>query len=84
MEEADRLASRLAIVDRGSIVAEGTPDELKRDLRGDAVHVELGASANGNARGALDRVQDVREVVLDGRSLHARGDYTDFFTPVWW
>jgi ABC-2 type transport system ATP-binding protein len=74
MEEADRLASRLAIVDRGSIVAEGTPDELKRDLRGDAVHVELAASANGNARGALDRVQDVREVVLEGRSLHARAE----------
>jgi ABC-2 type transport system ATP-binding protein len=38
------------------------------------VHVELGASANGNARGALDRVQDVREVVLEGRSLHARAE----------
>jgi ABC-2 type transport system ATP-binding protein len=74
MEEADRLASRLAIVDRGSIVAEGTPDELKRQLRGDAVHVELGASANGNARAALDRVDEVREVVLEGRSLHARAD----------
>ena len=41
LEEADRLASRLAIVDRGRVVAEGTPDELKRELRGDAIHVEL-------------------------------------------
>jgi ABC-2 type transport system ATP-binding protein len=74
MEEADRLAARLAIVDRGRIVAEGTPDELKRELRGDAVHVELDATANGNARSALDRVDGVREIVIEGRSLHARSD----------
>jgi ABC-2 type transport system ATP-binding protein len=74
MEEADQLAARLAIVDQGQIVAEGTPDELKRDLRGDAVHVELGATANGSARAALDRVQSVRELVFDGHSLHARAE----------
>jgi ABC-2 type transport system ATP-binding protein len=34
LEEADQLASRLAIVDRGRVVAEGTPQELKRELRG--------------------------------------------------
>ena len=41
LEEADRLASQLAIVDRGRIVARGTPDELKGELRGDTVQVEL-------------------------------------------
>jgi ABC-2 type transport system ATP-binding protein len=74
MEEADRLAARLAIVDQGRIVAEGSPDELKRELRGDAVHIELDAAANGNAQSALDRVEGVREIVLEGRSLHARVD----------
>jgi ABC-2 type transport system ATP-binding protein len=74
MEEADRLAARLAIVDQGKIVAEGSPDELKRELRGDSVHVELAAAANGGARAALDRVQTIREIVFDGRSLHARSD----------
>jgi ABC-2 type transport system ATP-binding protein len=39
LEEADRLAGRLAIVDRGRLVAEGSPDELKGELRGDAIHV---------------------------------------------
>ncbi|MGB6582769.1 MAG: ATP-binding cassette domain-containing protein, partial [Streptosporangiaceae bacterium] len=43
LEEADRLASRLAIVDRGRVVTSGTPDELKGELHGDAVHVELPA-----------------------------------------
>jgi ABC-2 type transport system ATP-binding protein len=41
LEEADHLANGLAIVDRGRIVAEGTPDELKGELRGD----EAGRSA---------------------------------------
>ena len=72
MEEAERLAARIAIVDRGRIVTEGTPDELKRDLHGDAVHVELGASANGNAHAALDRIGGVSQIVVEGRSLHAR------------
>ena len=45
LEEADRLAGQLAIVDRGRVVTSGTPDGLKGELRGDAVHVELPAGA---------------------------------------
>ena len=41
LEEADRLAGQVAIIDRGRIVARGTPDELKSELRGDAIVVEL-------------------------------------------
>lgn len=74
LEEADRLAARLAIVDRGKIVAEGTPDELKRELRGDAIHVELEGSTDGAVRQALEGVESVREVVVNGRALHARAD----------
>jgi ABC-2 type transport system ATP-binding protein len=39
LEEADRLADRVAVLDRGRIVAEGTPDELKRLIPG--AHVRL-------------------------------------------
>jgi ABC-2 type transport system ATP-binding protein len=74
LEEADRLASSLAIVDRGRIVASGSPEELKGELRGDAVQVELRESANGNIEGALSGVRGVREVALDGRLLRARVD----------
>ncbi len=75
LEEADQLASQIAIVDRGQVVASGTPEELKSELRGDAVHVELdGGDANGNVHAALERVADVRDVVVDGRTLHARAD----------
>jgi ABC-2 type transport system ATP-binding protein len=75
MEEADQLASRVAIVDRGRIVSEGSPAELKAGLKGDAVHVELeGANVNGNVHAALQGVSGLREVVVEGRSLHARVD----------
>jgi len=37
MEEADRLADRIAIIDRGKIIATGTPDELKRSIGGDVI-----------------------------------------------
>jgi ABC-2 type transport system ATP-binding protein len=75
LEEADRLASSLAIVDRGRVVAHGAPDELKAALEGDAVHVELGdAAVNGNVTAALRSVVGLREVQVAGRSLHARAD----------
>jgi ABC-2 type transport system ATP-binding protein len=75
LEEADRLAQRLAIVDRGKIVAGGTPEELKGQLHGDAIQIELAdVSANGSAPGLLAGVEGLREIVLDGRSLRARAD----------
>jgi ABC-2 type transport system ATP-binding protein len=72
MEEADRLASRLAIIDRGRIVAEGGPDELKSDLRGDGIQVELAQSDHDGARHALAQVRGLEELRLDGRTLRAR------------
>jgi len=41
LDEADRLADRLAIVDGGRIVVEGTPDHLKDELRGDGERPSL-------------------------------------------
>ncbi len=73
LEEADRLAKRLAIVDRGRVVAAGTPDELKSELRGDALVVELDGRVDG-ALAALAQVAGVREPVLDGRVLRARAN----------
>jgi ABC-2 type transport system ATP-binding protein len=74
LEEADQLASQVAIVDRGKVVAEGTPDELKRELRGDAIHVELEAAANGAVHAALGSLEGVREVIVDGPAVRARAD----------
>jgi ABC-2 type transport system ATP-binding protein len=72
LEEADRLASELVIVDRGRIVAHGSPDELKSELRGDTVQVELVESANGDAAAAVSQVAGVSELSVDGQLLRAR------------
>ena len=72
LEEADRLASRLAIVDRGRIVARGTPNQLKSELQGDTIQVELADGDGAAARAALERVPAAREVTLEGRTLRAR------------
>jgi len=53
LEEADALCDRLAIIDHGKIVAEGSPDELKRQVAGDVVVVGVG----GDGRDALELFQ---------------------------
>ena len=86
LEEADRLASRLAIVDRGRVVTSGTPDELKGELHGDAVHVELPApwdDADANlVRRVLAGLPAVRDVVIAGRDVSARSDDGAAAVPV--
>jgi ABC-2 type transport system ATP-binding protein len=76
LEEADRLADQLAIVDRGTIVARGTPEELKSELRGDAIVVELGCAASDrDVKSILDRLNGtLRDLTMDGRTLRARVD----------
>jgi ABC-2 type transport system ATP-binding protein len=83
LEEADRLASRLAIVDRGRVVTTGTPDELKGELRGDAVQVELPADADpARVRRVLEALPAVRDVVIAGRDVSARSDDGAAAVPV--
>jgi ABC-2 type transport system ATP-binding protein len=55
LEEADRLASRIAMLDGGRIVAQGTPAELKRLVPGGSVRLEFGDAAE------LDRAASLLE-----------------------
>jgi ABC-2 type transport system ATP-binding protein len=75
LEEADRLASQLAIIDRGRVVARGTPKDLKNELKGDTVQIELAdAEDAGGHAGLLGRVGGLSEIELDGRTLRARAE----------
>ena len=46
LEEADQLADRVAIIDGGRLVADGTPDELKQQIGGRRLDIELADAAN--------------------------------------
>ena len=75
LEEADRLAQRLAIVDRGPVVAEGTPDELKGELRGDAIVVELEEQPlDGEVAAPSTGCRTCYDVAVEARTLRARAD----------
>ena len=72
LEEADHLAARLAIMSRGSVVVEGTPNQLKSSLEGDAVTVELSDGKVDDARAIIRALEGVREVRVEGRQLRSR------------
>src|ERR1017187_1574321 len=56
LEEADRLADRIAVIDHGRVTAEGTPAELKASVRGDYLEVAASAGADrGQAMAVLAR-----------------------------
>lgn len=76
LDEADRLADQLAIVDRGQIVAQGTPDGLKSELRGDAIQIELSQpSANGRVEDALRDLSGLSEILTEERIVRARAEH---------
>jgi ABC-2 type transport system ATP-binding protein len=73
LDEADRLADRIAVLDRGRIVAEGTPAELKRRVPGG--HVEL-QFADPIALRHAAAILDVSPPDDDRLSLQVPGDGT--------
>jgi ABC-2 type transport system ATP-binding protein len=73
LEEADELANRVGIIDRGVIVAEGTPAELKRSVGSDVIVARLDGDAAA-ARAAVSAAPGVRSVEAHGRELVIAAD----------
>jgi ABC-2 type transport system ATP-binding protein len=71
LEEADELADRIALLDHGRIVAEGTADELKRRIPGG--HIELRFAAPSELESAC-RLLAVTSRIEDALTLQVPGD----------
>jgi ABC-2 type transport system ATP-binding protein len=67
LEEADRLADRIAVVNHGVVIAEGTSESLKEQVGGDRLEVRLSRGADAAAAAEiLARLGDGTPAVLDG------------------
>jgi ABC-2 type transport system ATP-binding protein len=80
LEEADALADRLAIIDHGQIVAEGTADSLKRQVAGDVITLGV----DGNQDQVLATVRDqafVREASSEDELIRLYVDQGDVAVP---
>jgi ABC-2 type transport system ATP-binding protein len=79
LEEADKLAATVALVEGGRIVVSGSPEDLKSELRGDAVCLDLLATPEPAEAAVLRRrlltLLGVTEAVVDGRQVRARVDH---------
>jgi ABC-2 type transport system ATP-binding protein len=67
LDEADRLADRIAVIDQGLVIAEGTPHELKNQVGGERLDIHLCDSARGDeAVAALASIASDRPFLDDG------------------
>jgi ABC-2 type transport system ATP-binding protein len=75
LDEADQLAARIAVIDHGRVVAEGTPARLKASVGGGALHVRLLEAADRPAAAAaLERAL--------GAPVHLEADEAAMTVPV--
>jgi ABC-2 type transport system ATP-binding protein len=75
LDEADALCDRILVIDHGSIVAAGTPGELKASVSGDRVALHLGNP------GDLEVARGVASRIDDATLLRAEGDLLDVSLP---
>ena len=67
LDEADRLADRIAVIDRGRVIAEGSSDELKDQIGGEWLDVTLEARDEAEAAiAALAPIAAERPGMVDG------------------
>jgi ABC-2 type transport system ATP-binding protein len=76
LEEADELADRVGIIDRGRIVAEDTPAALKRALGADVIVARVEGDAS-RVCDTIERLPGIEQVRIDGDTVTVRATHGD-------
>jgi ABC-2 type transport system ATP-binding protein len=69
LEEADELCERLAIIDHGELVAQGTPESLKAEIGKDVVSVELHGADAERTRAVIGELSGLDRVIAEQDEL---------------
>ncbi len=77
LEEADELASRIAVVDAGHVIAEGTSDDLKTRVGGDRIEVAVARNADLARAADVARRHLSGEVTIDAAQRRLSGPSAD-------
>ena len=86
LDEADKLAQRIAVVDQGRVIAEGTPDELKASVGGAKYPDHRGARVRPPGCAGRARPSRLRttQVVRERRTVAAPFATGPAGCPTWW
>lgn len=76
LDEADALCDRILIMDRGTILVEDSPEELKGRVSGDAVTVEVAPEGVAAATAVVERLPSARAVIPGGNTIRFRTEHS--------
>ncbi len=80
LEEADALCDRIAIIDHGRIIVNGSPQDLKRSLGGDIITISI--KENSDVTDLIQSVEHVKEVRNENGSYRVKAEAGEVTAPL--